>query len=242
MVRCSGAALAAIFLLCGVGQAEARRHAAVPVTQFCDTRYCGFQAEPKRTRWHGRKAAHRVARKTGPKVRVAPEKRIPDALASIAQTFQSPIGAVCGAVNILQAFYRHVAQIVEPVRPGYVAIQAASGARAVVAKDAAPRFVAFIRALEATGYRIKEMGGYSYRRIAGTRTLSKHAFGRAIDINQLERDRVSVPMNRREVSRLASNAGLVSGGDWRHGDLGHFEMPSGQRQAKPRHVRYASVR
>lgn len=161
-------------------------------------------------------------------------------LAALTERFVVP-AAICGT-NILRAFHAKIASIVEPVRPGFVQIKTGSGRTAVVAQSAASRFVAFIRDLEGFGYPIQDIGGYAYRRIAGTRRMSKHAFGLAVDINQLERDVVSVRMDRRVVSRLASRHGLVSGGDWRHGDLGHFEVAgsSPHRHHRHRHTRLAS--
>lgn len=149
--------------------------------------------------------------------------------------------AVIAGVNLIEQFRAHIAQIIEPVRPGFVWIKTASGQRAIVAERYAPAFVAFIRDLESTGYRIKDIGGYTYRRIAGTRMLSKHAFGAAVDINQLERNVVSIRMDRGLVSKLAARHGLISGGDWRHGDLGHFEIASvdGRGRHHARHVRVA---
>lgn len=153
--------------------------------------------------------------------------------------------------NIFRRFYEQLARVDNEARPGYKWITTASGRRAIVHERYAATFVGFIRDLEATGYRIEDIGGYSYRRIAGTRTWSKHAFGAAIDVNQLRRDVVSVRMDRRLVSQLAVKHGLCSGGDWRYSDLGHFEVcgrPSGYtRHAKAtksagRNVRYAKVK
>lgn len=177
---------------------------------------------------------------------VRPWRGLPTFLAA----FRGPIGVVCAitsapiaaGVNVLDSFRAHVASIFAPVRPGYVEVRAASGARAVLAEDVAPRFVGLIRDLEAIGYPVRELGGFAYRRIAGTRTLSKHARGRALDVNQDGRDVVSIPMDRAEVSRLARANGLCSGGDWfsdrRGPDLGHFEVcgPNGGGVARRRHV------
>lgn len=128
---------------------------------------------------------------------------------------------------------------VEPVRPGFAAVRTASGHRAVVASSAAWRFAGFLRQLEAAGYRIKDLGGYAYRRIAGTRTLSKHAFGLAVDVNQLGRNVVSARMPG-NVGAMARRWGLTSGGDWRRPDLGHFEV-EGSWPGHRRRVRYASA-
>lgn len=246
-------AVAAI-VIAATSAAQARPGRGQDVTQFCGDRYgacAGPALQVARPRAEG---GYRQKRQRQAESRRGPTRDL--SLPSILARFAAPAEAVCAPAaaavqagqNILRAFGEHVAQIVQPVRPGYVSIKTASGQRAVVAASVAPRFVAFLRDLEATGYRIKELGGYAYRRIAGTRHLSKHAFGLAIDVNQLERDRVSVPMNRGLVSRLASSNGLCSGGDWRRGDLGHFEAcgsagrRSGRRLARARHRAYAVLR
>lgn len=127
--------------------------------------------------------------------------------------------------NIFQQYKKRQAEIVEPARPGMVWIKTVSGVRAIVAERYAKSFVGFLQDLEDTGYKINDVGGYVYRRIAGRHVLSKHAFGAAIDVNQEERNIVSVPMKSALVSTLASKHGLCSGGDWRRSpDLGHFEV------------------
>ncbi len=78
--------------------------------------------------------------------------------------------------------------------------------------------------LEATGYRIHFMGGYRRSKIAGTNIWSKHASGRAIDINQVGRNRVTRRLPA-SASGIASACGLFHGAHWRHADAGHFEVP-----------------
>lgn len=228
------AALAAIALLCGPAEA-ARYLGAPPVQVFCGDRYCGA-AQPKRyTRAaKPRRIAVGAIKPESrplplPKPRPLDLGKAPEALGDLLAVFRAPIGAVCAPIrNLFREFRTKLAEIIEPVRPGFVAIRTSSGVRAVVAEKFAARFVGFLRDLEATGYRVTEMGGYSYRRIRGRRILSQHAFGRALDVNQLARDVVSIRMDRAQVSKLARANGLCSGGDWpwRVGgpDLGHFEV------------------
>lgn len=134
---------------------------------------------------------------------------------------------------------------------GLVALQTRSGQSYIVAAGAAKAFSGFVNWLESTGYKIKEIGGYTYRRIAGTRTISNHARGTAIDINQQERNVVShrLPSG---VTAKAAEFGLLHGAVWRHPDTGHFELIGSRRfaviggatryaKAKKRHHRHTRV-
>ena len=63
-------------------------------------------------------------------------------------------------------------------------------------------------------------GCYNVRNIRGTNRLSKHAHGRAIDLNVGR----AIPL---EVSQCFKKAGFIWGGDWTGEtyDPMHFEMP-----------------
>lgn len=62
-------------------------------------------------------------------------------------------------------------------------------------------------------------GCYNYRNIAGTSRLSKHAYGRAIDLN------ASIPIPEKVV-QCFKQAGFIWGGDWPNKtDPMHFELP-----------------
>ena len=64
------------------------------------------------------------------------------------------------------------------------AIKTSSGQTAWVAAEYAPQFQGFINDLEATGYKIKSLGGYADRHnVNSSKNASKHAFGYSIDIN-----------------------------------------------------------
>ena len=63
-------------------------------------------------------------------------------------------------------------------------IKSSNGQTAWVAAEYAPQFQGFINDLEATGYKIKSLGGYSDRQnVNSPKSASKHSFGYSIDIN-----------------------------------------------------------
>lgn len=108
-------------------------------------------------------------------------------------------------------------------------IATSNGLGADVNAKYAQQFQGFVKDLEATGYKIKSIGGYNYRNIAGTNKLSNHAFGDAIDINPQQN-----PMGKNLVTDLPSNVGELAaknglswGGAWNSKkDAMHFEVPS----------------
>jgi hypothetical protein len=108
------------------------------------------------------------------------------------------------------------------------AVTAANGMTAKVASQYADRFQGLFNDLEAAGYKIRSLGagGYSYRNVAGTNTLSKHSFGEALDINPRENPhsynfRTDMPSNINEIAR---RNGLTWGGTWRKPDTMHFQV------------------
>ncbi|MBB6224570.1 M15 family metallopeptidase [Rhizobium leguminosarum] len=113
-------------------------------------------------------------------------------------------------------------------------VSTSDGLVASVNKKFAANFQGLIDGLEEVGYKIKSIGGYNYRNIAGTNKLSNHAFGDAIDINP-----GTNPMGRRlvtdmpsSVSALAAQNGLTWGGDWNSKkDAMHFEVQSSKTAA-----------
>jgi hypothetical protein len=113
-------------------------------------------------------------------------------------------------------------------------ISLADGRSVLVNADYAPNFQGLVRDLEARGYVINSLGGYNNRNIAGTNTLSNHAFGNAIDINpsanpHLKDGRLVTDIP--DASALAQKWGLGWGGNWRSSkDAMHFEVPSGGRE------------
>lgn len=89
------------------------------------------------------------------------------------------------------------------------------------------RFEAFCKDMAAAGYRAIAAFTNGYRPWGTCRGCEMHPRGLALDYDQLARDRTAVRMSRSEASRIARRHGLVSGGDWCHGDLGHFEVDVG---------------
>lgn len=107
------------------------------------------------------------------------------------------------------------------------------GTKVTVAADAADRFKGFLDTLEKSGAPIANIGSFNPRRIAGTNKWSEHAFGRAVDIEQKDRDVVSPEFREwakahADILREAQKRfGIESGGDWRRPDFGHFEAKKG---------------
>ncbi|MBZ5741239.1 M15 family metallopeptidase [Nocardioides mangrovi] len=67
-------------------------------------------------------------------------------------------------------------------------------------------------------------GCYYPRFIAGTTTLSNHAFGLALDINAVENQRGTAGQIDRGVVAIFKHWGFTWGGDWHYTDPMHFEM------------------
>lgn len=103
-------------------------------------------------------------------------------------------------------------------------VKASGGATAQVSPEYAGRFQCLVSGLEAAGYRIDFMGGYRHSKIAGTGMWSKHASGKALDINQVGRNRLTRRLPA-SASAIASRCGLIHGAAWRNADAGHFEVP-----------------
>ena len=67
-------------------------------------------------------------------------------------------------------------------------------------------------------------GCYYPRFIAGTTSLSNHAFGIAVDLNVPGNQRGTVGQMDRTVVAIFKRWGFAWGGDWRYTDPMHFEM------------------
>jgi hypothetical protein len=67
-------------------------------------------------------------------------------------------------------------------------------------------------------------GCYVPRFIAGTTTLSNHAFGLAFDLNVPENERGTVGRIDRQVVQIFEDFGFTWGGTWHYTDPMHFEM------------------
>ena len=100
----------------------------------------------------------------------------------------------------------------------------------------AKNFAGFIADLEATGYQIREIGGYRVSNIAGTNTPSWHGLGVAIDINPTQnpvtegtpgrKPTTDMPAN---INEIANKWGFGWGGAWTGSkqDAMHFSMGEG---------------
>jgi D-alanyl-D-alanine carboxypeptidase len=112
-----------------------------------------------------------------------------------------------------------------------------------VASEHASKFVCLLTKLVASGYPIKDIGGYNYRKIFGTNYLSLHAYGKALDVNQVRYNEVTVQQPKRTIE-MAHECGLDSGAEWRTPDTGHFEVPTegyGTRIARSDATTYGGI-
>lgn len=116
--------------------------------------------------------------------------------------------------------------------PRLTTIKSASGSSGSVNSSYAGNFQNFINQLEGTGYSVRSIGGYNYRNIAGTNTLSNHALGNAIDINPFDNvpgfgGRAAANNYPSNINDIASANGLSWGGNWNNPDSMHFEVRNG---------------
>ena len=117
--------------------------------------------------------------------------------------------------------------------PGMVKLKTPGGIEYTVAAQYASNFKGFVDELEKSGYKIKSIGGYANRNIAGTNTKSYHSLGAAIDINpsanpHLKDGRLQTDMPP-NVGAMAAKYGLGWGGNWRSSkDAMHFSMGAGE--------------
>jgi len=112
-----------------------------------------------------------------------------------------------------------------------------------VASEHASKFVCLLTKLVASGYPIKDIGGYSYRKIFGTKYLSLHAYGKALDVNQVRYNEVTVQQPKHTIE-MAHECGLDSGAEWGNPDTGHFEVPTegyGTRIARSDATAYGGI-
>lgn len=104
-----------------------------------------------------------------------------------------------------------------------------------VNKAAAPAFAGLLRELEDRGYISTSSGGYNYRSIRGSNTLSEHATGNAIDINAATNgmggNSTDMPP---DIAEIAAKYGLTWGGSWsgKSYDPMHFEYIAGKSGTK----------
>lgn len=109
------------------------------------------------------------------------------------------------------------------------------GQNVTVNASKAPTFAKLFQGLNALGYRPKSVGGYNYRNIAGTNTLSKHALGLAVDIDPTPNrgGRLGGGGTRygyfdpNAVMRLVRSLGMSWGANFRNPDPMHFSFGEG---------------
>lgn len=98
-----------------------------------------------------------------------------------------------------------------------------------VNRASADAFGGFIGDLHKAGAPIKSIGSYALRNIAGSGTLSQHAYGNALDLDQSSRNvirrelREWIERNPDKWRAAVAKWGMVNGGDWRSPDWGHVE-------------------
>lgn len=118
-------------------------------------------------------------------------------------------------------------------------IKSSNGQTAWVAAEYAPQFQGFIKDLEATGYKIKSLGGYADRQnVNSSKSASKHSFGYSIDINPEKNPNIGVSKSERAknpgkytdmpvetVQALIKKWGLGWGFNWNSlSDAMHFSV------------------
>jgi hypothetical protein len=108
-----------------------------------------------------------------------------------------------------------------PVEAAGVSYQ---GKREAIAPSFARPMQCIIDAIQAAGYRPREVGCFGTR--PGNR--SAHPSGHACDIDQTSRNVTGLnrSFNRAAQNRIAERCNAVSGCKWRNPDCGHFEQRS----------------
>lgn len=117
-----------------------------------------------------------------------------------------------------------------PHGKGLTTITAPNGQKVTVSATYAAKFQGLLGDLWNAGYKFKSVGGYNYRNIAGTKTLSRHAFGEAIDIDPQPNRGGRLGggggkygyFNPAQVNALARKWGLDWGANWSNPDPMHF--------------------
>lgn len=117
-------------------------------------------------------------------------------------------------------------------------VRSRSGVKVRVAPSAQPKLQCVVDYVEHRGVRITAMRGYG----RGTVRHSLHPGGRALDINQTDRN-ITHPNVPRAVASAAGRAcGVISGSDWSYADNGHWNLKTGhKREPWPRVVRRSTT-
>lgn len=109
------------------------------------------------------------------------------------------------------------------------------GSSVTVDAGHAQTFSRLFQGLNALGYHPKSVGGYNYRNIAGTNTLSKHAYGLAVDLDpqQNRGGRLGGGGTRygyfdpNAVMKLVKSLGMSWGASFSNPDPMHFSFGEG---------------
>jgi hypothetical protein len=110
-----------------------------------------------------------------------------------------------------------------------------------VNREAAPSFQGFLSDLKNSGAPVTSSGGWNYRPIAGTKTLSEHAYGGAIDVSSQGRNAVTpefgkwMQQNPGKLQQLEQKWNIYGGERFSNPDLSHFEwggVPQGSSSAQ----------
>jgi hypothetical protein len=140
----------------------------------------------------------------------------------------SPLGASAQASSLLSAVFPAAGVTKTGISLSGIGID---GLTAKVASEYAGRFQGLLADLKAAGYPITSLGegGYSFRNVAGTSNLSRHAFGEALDINPRQNpyaygSQGDFSKYGIDPSALAEKNGLIWGGNWRKPDTMHFQV------------------
>jgi hypothetical protein len=114
-----------------------------------------------------------------------------------------------------------------------VTVQTAAGP-ITVNKAAAADMKGFVDDMVAAGAPIGDIGSYNQRKIAGSDKWSQHAYGTALDYAQRSRNVVGkefgswASSHQDTLGEILRRRNMISGGDWRNPDFGHFEWGPGQ--------------
>lgn len=117
----------------------------------------------------------------------------------------------------------------EKSNPKLAQVSTASGKKANVAKEYADKFQGFIKDLEGTGYKINDLGGYSFRKnVNNPSKMSMHSYGAAIDINAANNPNGTTKTDLPpETNEIAKKWGLGWGMNWKSvKDPMHFSAAS----------------
>lgn len=115
-----------------------------------------------------------------------------------------------------------------PTESDLITVQTAAGPMKVN-RAAASDMKGFVDDLVAAGAPVEEIGAYNRRTIAGRAMWSQHAYGTAIDYGQISRNVVTrrfsewAQNNPQALREILKKNNMLSGGDWRSPDFGHFE-------------------